>query len=161
MSATSTPEPSSQQSTTEAPPDQLCTFNVAGQRFGLDVRSVQEIIRLQEMTPVPLASSVVRGLINLRGQIVAAIDMRERLHMHDAPGVESPMNVVVRGPEGPISLLVDDIGDVIQVEESQLESPPGNLQSPLRDLVHAVYKLPGQLLLVLETERVIQVDAAN
>ena len=92
-------------------PQQYCTFLVDGHYFGLDVRKVQEIIRYQEMTSVPLASPVVRGLINLRGQIVTAIDLRRRLDLTERPEGTLPMNVVVRTEEGVVSLLVDEIGD--------------------------------------------------
>src|SRR5208282_5950696 len=94
---------------------QLCTFYLGEQYFGLDVLKVQEIIRYQEMTRVPLAPPVVRGLINLRGQIVTAIDLRRRLEMNDRPKDQLPVNVVVHTDDGAVSLLVDEIGDVLSV----------------------------------------------
>src|SRR5262245_62831776 len=96
---------------------QYCTFLVAGHYFGLDVMKVQEVIRHQQMTRVPLADSVVRGLINLRGQIVTAIDLRRRLEYPDRPTDQLPVNVIVRTDEGAVSLLVDEIGDVLDVYE--------------------------------------------
>src|SRR5215831_18399742 len=96
---------------------QYCTFYVAGHYFGLDVLKVQEIIRYQEMTRVPLAPPVVRGLINLRGQIVTAIDLRRRLELKERPADQFPVNVVVQTEDGPFSLLVDEIGDVINVSQ--------------------------------------------
>src|SRR5438874_826198 len=95
---------------------QYCTFYVDGHYFGLEVLNVQEIIRYQEMTRVPLAPSVVRGLINLRGQIVTAIDLRRRLGLTERPADQSPMNVVIRTDDEAVSLLVDEIGDVREVE---------------------------------------------
>src|SRR5215475_11272759 len=96
---------------------QYCTFYVDGHYFGLDVLHVQEIIRFQEMTRVPLAPAVVRGLINLRGQIVTAIDLRRRLEFPDRPAGQLPVNVVVTTDDGAVSLLVDEIGDVLEVPE--------------------------------------------
>src|SRR5438094_9323996 len=96
---------------------QYCTFYVNGHYFGLDVLKVQEIIRYQEMTRVPLAPPVVRGLINLRGQIVTAIDLRRRLELSERPADQLPMNIVVQTEDGAVSLLVDDIGDVVEVSE--------------------------------------------
>src|SRR5713101_5028768 len=107
--------------------NQYCTFYLDGHYFGLDVLKVQEIIRYQAMTRVPLASPVVRGLINLRGQIVTAIDLRRRLRLQDLPADRLPMNVVVRRDDGPVSLLVDEIGDVLEVSEEVFESPPETL----------------------------------
>ena len=80
---------------------QYCTFYLDGHYFGLDVLQVQEIIRYQEMTRVPLAPPVVRGLINLRGQIVTAIDLRRRLDMKDRPDEQLPLNVVIHTDDGP------------------------------------------------------------
>ena len=140
---------------------QYCTFYLDGHYFGLDVLNVQEIIRYQEMTRVPLASPVVRGLINLRGQIVTAIDLRERLQMPPRDGDRLPTNVVVRGDDGAVSLLVDEIGDVLEIADDTLEQPPATVTGLTRELVRGVCKLADQLLLVLDTERAIQVDGAE
>jgi len=134
---------------------QFCTFFLDGHVFGTPVPKVQEVIQHQEMTRVPLAPREVSGLINLRGQIVSAIDLRRRLGLPDRPPGQLPMNVVVRTSEGTVSLLVDEIGDVIEVEEETLESPPETLQGFAREVVRGVYKLPGRLLLVLDTERAV------
>src|SRR5579883_2746531 len=97
---------------TEAAPmgGQLSTFFVADLFFGVDVLCVQEILRCQQMTRVPQAPAVIEGLINLRGQIVTAIDMRRRLGLPPRSGSQMPTNVVVRNDEGAVSLLVDEIG---------------------------------------------------
>jgi purine-binding chemotaxis protein CheW len=134
---------------------QFCTFFLDGHFFGTPVSNVQEVIQRQEMTYVPLAPDVVSGMINLRGQIVPAIDLRKRLGMPGRPNNQNPMNVVVRTNEGAVSLLVDEIGDVIEVDSGMLESPPETLQGLTRELVEGVYKLPGRLLLALDTERAV------
>jgi purine-binding chemotaxis protein CheW len=134
---------------------QFCTFFLSGHFFGTPVPQVQEVIQYQEMTRVPLAPEMVSGMINLRGQIVPAIDLRKRLGLPPRPAGEQPMNVVVRTSEGAVSLLVDEIGDVIEVGEEMLESPPETLAGCARELVEGVYKLPGRLLLVLDTERAV------
>jgi purine-binding chemotaxis protein CheW len=132
---------------------QLCTFLLDDVLFGIEVMNVQEVIRYQEMTAVPLASSVVRGLINLRGQIVTAIDMRARLGLPDRTNGELPMNVVVRTTDGIVSLLVDEIGDVVEVDERSYERAPETMASTFRELVPGVYKL-DRLLLLLDAERI-------
>jgi purine-binding chemotaxis protein CheW len=137
---------------------QLCTFFVDGLLFGVDVRRVQEVVRYQEMTPVPLAPSVVEGLINLRGQIVTAIDLRARLGLTPRAAGQLPVNVVARDEEGAVSLLVDEIGDVVDVDESSFEAPPETLSAASKALIHGVYKLEPQLLLLLNTELTIRVD---
>lgn len=135
--------------------EQFCTFFLEGHFFGVPVQQVQEVIRYQEMTRVPLVPKVVRGLINLRGQIVTAIDLRLRLGMTERPADQLPMNVVVRTDDGALSLLVDEIGDVIEVEEKTFEEPPETLKGMAREMIRGVHKLPERLLLVLDTERAV------
>jgi purine-binding chemotaxis protein CheW len=134
---------------------QYCTFFLDGLFFGVEVQKVQEVIRYQEMTRVPLASRVVQGLINLRGQIVTAVDLRHRLDLSARPAGQLPMNVVVRTDDGPMSLLVDEIGDVLEVPEGAFERPPETLKGVARDLIRGAYKLRDRLLLTLDTERVV------
>ncbi len=136
---------------------QYCTFYVAGHYFGLEVLKVQEIIRYQQITRVPLAPAVVSGLINLRGQIVTALDMRRRLDLPDREPGEEPINVVVQTDDGAVSLLVDEIGDVRGIRDQTLEAPPETLQGSARELIRGAYKMPDQLLLILNTERVVEV----
>src|SRR5271163_1710903 len=140
---------------------QYCTFMVDGHFFGLDVLKVQEIIRYQEMTRVPLAPPVVRGLINLRGQIVTAIDLRRRLELSDRPADQLPVNVVVHTDDGAVSLLVDEIGDVLEVEEKWFERPPETLRGTARELIRGAYKLKDRLLLILDIDRTVNVTAGG
>ena len=137
---------------------QFCTFFVDGLRFGVDVQKVQEIVPYQEMTRVPLAPATVVGLLNLRGQIVTGIDLRRRLELPDRTGDRLPMNVVLRGEENPVSFLVDEIGDVIEVAAEACERPPETLKGPVRELIQAVYPLADELLLVLDTEKTLELN---
>jgi purine-binding chemotaxis protein CheW len=139
---------------------QYCTFFVADLYFGIDVRRVQEVLRTQEVTPVPQAPAVIEGLINLRGQIVTAVDMRRRLGLPPRPEGAQPMNMVVRTEEGAASLLVDEIGDVLDVEPSSFEAVPDNLAAGQRELILGVCKLKDRLLLVLDAERTLELVAA-
>ena len=138
---------------------QYCTFYVAGHYFGLDVLRVQEVIRYQEMTRVPLAPPVVRGLINLRGQIVTALDLRRRLELDDRPADQLPVNVVVQTDDGAVSLLVDEIGDVLDVEEKLFEPPPDTLTGTARELIRGAYKLNARLMLLLDIDKALQVGS--
>jgi len=135
---------------------QFCTFFLKDQFFGVPVQHVQEVIRYQEMTRVPLVPPVIRGLINLRGQIVMALDLRRRFGMEARPESQLPMNVVIRTEDSAVSFLVDEIGDVLEVEEENSEPPPATLPGRARDLVRGVYKLRDRLMLVLDTERVVE-----
>lgn len=134
---------------------QFSTFFVADLFFGVDVLRVQEVLRFQQMTRVPQAPEVVEGLINLRGQIVTAIDMRRRLGLPPRADDQTPMNMVVRTDGGAVSLLVDEIGDVVDVDTATYEQPPENLDPVARELIRGVYKLKDRLLLVLDAERTV------
>ncbi len=134
---------------------QFCTFYVDDLFLGIDVQQIQEVIRYQGMTRVPLAAAAISGLINLRGQIVTAIDLRCRLGLPLRKPGETPMNVVVRDGENAVSLLVDRIGDVLEVDDELFESPPSTVRANVRGLIVGAYKLPERLLLVLDTERAL------
>ncbi len=138
---------------------QFCTFELNGLLFGIEVVEVQEVLRYQNMTRVPLAPDMVRGLINLRGQIVTAVDLRRRFEFPPLPDDVRPMNIVVRTDEGPVSFLVDEIGDVVEVHDEAFESPPGNLTGFAREATLGVYKLKHRLLLVLDTRRILEIES--
>jgi len=138
---------------------QFCTFYLDKQFFGVEVSQVQEVLRYQEMTEVPQAPPVVNGLINLRGQIVTALDLRQRLEMPARSDDQLPMNVVVRTSDGVVSLLVDEIGDVLELSEEAFERPPDTISGVTRHLVTGVYKLEERLLLILDTEKAVNLEA--
>ncbi|MGC3968838.1 MAG: chemotaxis protein CheW [Pirellulales bacterium] len=134
---------------------QFCTFSVADMFLGIAVEHVQEVLRYQQMTCVPLASTFVAGLINLRGQIVTALDLRHRLHLPPRPADQLPMNVVLRDRDNAVSLLVDRIGDVMEVDVDLHEPVPSTVADDVKNLFVGAYKLPKQLLLVLDDERLL------
>ncbi|MBK7369435.1 MAG: chemotaxis protein CheW [Candidatus Eisenbacteria bacterium] len=140
---------------------QYCTFHLDGLFFGIEVFQIQEVLLGQQMTRVPLAASTVSGLINLRGQIVTALDLRRRLGLAPLPEDREPMNVVVRDEDSLVSLLVDEIGDVVNVDESTFEAPPENVKGVARELTTGVYKLDGRLLLILDLAKALQTPGAN
>jgi purine-binding chemotaxis protein CheW len=135
---------------------QFCTFYLDKLLFGVELKGVQEVIRTLEMTKVPLAPEVVSGLINLRGQIVTAVDLRRRLELEPAPPGMHTMNVVVRSEDGAVSLLVDEIGDVVEVDEATFEPPPETLRSSVRTVIVGVHKLNDRLMHVLDIEKACQ-----
>lgn len=136
---------------------QFCTFLLDGHLFGVPVAAVQEVLKSQEMTAVPLGPREVSGLLNLRGQIVTTIDLRARLNLPDRAADGDRVNVVVRTADGVVSLLVDEIGDVLEPEEQAFEAPPETVPEVVRALVTSVCKLDGRLMLVLDTELAVAV----
>jgi purine-binding chemotaxis protein CheW len=140
---------------------QFATFLVQGLLFGVDVLQVQEVLRYQTMTSVPLAPAVIEGLINLRGQIVMAVDMRRRLELPSRDPGRMPMNMIVRCDDGAVSLLVDEIGDVLDIDNALFERPPDNISAVTRELTQGVYKLKDRLLLVLDVKRAVAIRGVD
>jgi|SRR5690606_28613989 len=134
---------------------QYATFEVDDQLFGVEVEAVQEVLSFHEYTPVPLAPSAVGGLFNLRGQVIAAVDLRVQLGL-ERQVIDGPvMNVILRTEDEPVSLLVDRIGEVIDLDDSQFEPPPDTLSGPVRDLVVGTYKLEDRLMLALDVKAAV------
>ena len=126
----------------------------------MKLEKVQEVIRYLEITEIPLAPRVVSGLMNLRGQIVTGIDLRRRLELADRPEGAAPMNLVIRTADGAVSLLVDEIGDVVEVTDESFERPPETLQGKVREVILGVHKLEKQLMHVLNTEKACETAEA-
>lgn len=134
------------------PPQQLVTFTTGDYCLGLNVLEVQEVLKHQQMTAVPLAPTEVRGLINLRGHIVTAIDMRQRLHLKPSSDEHEQMNLIVSLRDGAASLVVDAVGDVITLDPARYKARPSTLVSPLKEMVTGVYQLDNKLLLHIDAE---------
>ena len=134
---------------------QYATFEVADQLFGLDVAKVQEVLSFHEYTPVPLAPSSIGGLFNLRGQVIAAVDLRVQLGLVKRDFGGPAMNVIVRTDEESVSLLVDRIGEVVELDDAALEPPPDTLTGASRELITGAFKLDGRLMLALDTARAV------
>lgn len=132
---------------------QYVTFTLGGTLYGIDVLRVQEALRPHTRTRVPLADADVAGLVNLRGQVVLTVDMRTRMGV--AHSGEEPMMVVVQVDGEPVSLLVDEIGDVVEVGPDSFEVPPDTVDPALRSLIRGAHKLDGRLLLVLDVDEAV------
>jgi len=137
------------------------TFLVEDVLFGIDVLEVQEVLRYQDTTPVPTADPIIEGLINLRGQIVTAIDLRRRLGYPARPEGQRAMNVIVRSEGSAVSLQVDAIGEVLETDAEAYEGPPETLDDRIRHLTQGIYKLKDRILLILDTERVTHLGGAG
>lgn len=136
---------------------QVCTFFLNNIYFGIDVQNIQEIIRPQETTPIPLAPPDICGLINLRGQIVTVIDLKIRLEMKQETKYfcVPQYNIIMRIDEELVSLQIDDIGDVLEINQENCEPPPATLQGKMQKLLQSTYKLSSGFLLILDTQKII------
>lgn len=132
----------------------VCTFRLGGILLGLPVASVQEIVRASAITPVPLAPPLVRGLVNLRGQVLPALDLKWRLDM-DQAGHEPGIHVIVSRDGELISLPVDAIDDVLNLAVSRRLPPPETLGRALRESCAGAWDLGDELLLELDPEKLL------
>lgn len=143
------------------PMQQYASFVLDGMQFGVDVAHVQEVLRLRQYTPVPLARREVLGLMNLRGQISPALDLRARLGLTPRlPGGVLPTVVVHRGDEA-VGLVVDAIADVHALAGDAGAPPPPTIPAHLRPYVTAVHSLEAGLLLVLDLDAVLTFDPTH
>lgn len=137
--------------------EKYATFYLGNICFGLAALRVQEVLERLEIVTVPLAPLALPGMINLRGQILPVLDLRERLKLpanESQPASDARM-VVVRTGEGLISLLIDRVGEILDVDSSLFEEPSETMQPELLEVTIHVCKLEGKLLLVLDTEKVL------
>ncbi len=134
-----------------------CTCHVGGLRLGVDVDRVQEVLRRQIVTPVPLAGRGVSGLLNLRGQIVTVVDVRGLLGLAGRDAGEEGVHVIVRADAELTSLVVDAVGDVVGVSAGDVERVPPTVDRNLRSYLSGALQLDSGLLLLLDTDRVASV----
>ncbi|MBT7609227.1 MAG: chemotaxis protein CheW [Bacteriovoracaceae bacterium] len=136
---------------------QLCGFKIGDGFYAVPVLEVQEVVRPQKITQVPMAPDYIEGLINLRGQVVTSINLRTLFKLKgDDP--EEFMNVIVRSRGSLYALVVDEILDVMDVPNKAFEETPDTLDNNLRKYIEGVYKLKDKLLISLSIEKLINVE---
>jgi purine-binding chemotaxis protein CheW len=140
---------------------QFCTFYLNQLLFGVESQKIQEVVTYRELRPVPLASAVVAGLMNLRGQVVVVLELRRQLELPDRPANLPPVCLVVHATDGTVCLLADEVGNVVEVEDETFEPSPETLSPRLRAVILGVHKLEGQLMHVLDTDRVCGVQTLS
>jgi purine-binding chemotaxis protein CheW len=140
---------------------EFVTFAVAGQVFGLPIERVQDVFKPSRITSVPLAGAEIAGVLNLRGRIVTAIDMRRRLEVNRRQDGGSGMAIGIEAKGESFGLLVDAVGEVVKLPDIEREPNPINLGGKLAALSDGVYRLEGQLLVVLDVDRVLDLRGAQ
>ena len=135
---------------------QFSTFRLADELFGVDALQVQEILPYQEITLAPLAPEYVRGLINLRGQIVTVLDLRRRLGFEELDDETTGTNLIVTSDEGPVSVFVDTIDNVLDIHADRLLPPPGTIRGVAVQHIQEVCQLEDYLLFVLDLKSILQ-----
>jgi purine-binding chemotaxis protein CheW len=138
---------------------EFVTVMVDGQMFGIPVLSVQDVLGPQKITRIPLSPPEIAGVLNLRGRIVTAIDLRRRLRLPPRPEGERGMSVVVEHKGEPYSLIVDSVGEVMALPQSTYERNPPTLSARWREISGGIYRLDGNLLVVLEVEKALDFES--
>jgi len=137
---------------------QLCGFKIMNGQYAIPVLEVQEVVKPQRVTPVPLGPEYVDGLINLRGQIVTAINLRVLFGLPPKEeDKENYMNIIVRWGDSLYALVVDEIMDVMDVENSSFEDTPDTIDETLKGYIRGVFKLENELLTLLSLEKLLDI----
>jgi purine-binding chemotaxis protein CheW len=143
--------------------NQFTTIYLNDTYFGIDIQTIQEVIRHRPTTPIPLAPGDICGLIDLRGQILPVIDLQSRLGIEMDTAIlpvadEERYSIILRDDDDElVSLLVGEIGDVLELADEDFEPPIATLQGTIRPFVRGAYKLDDRLLLILDPEKVLEV----
>jgi purine-binding chemotaxis protein CheW len=135
------------------------TFTTAGQLFGLPIERVQDVFKPTNITRVPLAGPEIAGVLNLRGRIVTAINLSNRLDLESRAEGAAPMAIGIECGAESFGLLVDAVGEVLKLPDSEREANPINLDRKLGRVSAGVFRLDGQLLVVLDVDRVLDLGA--
>jgi purine-binding chemotaxis protein CheW len=133
------------------------TAMIGGQLFGLPISRVQDVFMPERLTRVPLASNDIAGVLNLRGRIVTAIDMRARLGLPKIEDGRPPMAIGVDHRGESYGLLIDSIGEVMKLSDDSREMNPVNLDRGMERVAGGIHRLDGQLMVVLDIDRVLEI----
>ncbi len=137
-------------------PVKLCEFRLGDLYLAIDIRAVSEVLTQQAVRPVPLAPPAVRGLISIRGQVLAEIDLRTCLGLEPSPSGQRSKSIAIKSSCGPLCLLVDEVSDVIEMDPGQIESAPEMLPPRLRLITTGVCFCQKRLILVVDEEQIIR-----
>ncbi len=140
---------------------QYLTAYVNDQYIGVSIRSIQDVIGPQAITQIPRARHAIAGVLNLRGRIVTAIDMHERLEEPAAAGNTGRMGVIIEAQDELFSLLVDHVEDVMTINDDDIKSVPPTLNPLWQDVCCGVYQMQGRIMILLDIERVLDLGNAK
>ena len=137
------------------------TIWLDGQMCGIPVLEVHDVLSKQVLTKIPQSPEAVAGVLNLRGQIVTAIDLRKRLKLKDREGEGEEMNIVVEYQSEPYSLIIDKVGDVLSLSDDAFEKNPVTLEACWREVSTGIFRLEEELLVILDIEKLLTLNDAK
>lgn len=133
------------------------TVVIANQLFGLPILEVQDVFMPETITSVPLSANEIEGVLNLRGRIVTAINMRKRLGVSAKSDSDEVMAVGIEYKDESYGLIIDDVGEVLKLEPNNFEANPSNLDPKWAQVSAGVYRLEKELLVVLDVNKVLDI----
>jgi len=137
---------------------QFLTVFLGSQMFGIPVPHIQDVLGPQILTRVPLAPVSVEGILNLRGRIVTAINIRKRLNEKPAEGKQKNMSVVLEHEAELFSLLVDRVGDVLTIENKELEDVPVTLNPKWREVSSGVCQIKDKIMVIFDIKKILEIN---
>ena len=139
---------------------EFLTVFIGGQRFGIPILQIQDVLGDQSVTFIPLSPPEVAGSLNLRGRVVTAIDVRRRLNMDTAQpheqGTTQNMSVVVEHHHELYSLIIDKVGDALVLENALFEKNPATLDAVWQDVSTGIFRLDDELLVILDVPKLLE-----
>lgn len=138
---------------------QLVIFRLAGEEFGMEISQVREIIRLQDITPMPRAPEFIEGVINLRGQIIAVMDLAKRFGISGGDRTDKTRIVVTEVGGSTVGLIVDEVPEVLRISEGEVDPTPEMIESKVHaDFIRGVGKLEDRLIIMLAADKIMNSD---
>jgi purine-binding chemotaxis protein CheW len=141
--------------------NEFLTFNLADQIFGVSVLQVNDVLGPQRITRMPLAPPAISGVMNLRGRIVTAVDVRRCLGQKARDEGATSMSVVVEENGELFSLIIDSVRDVLSISQEQMESIPATLDPAWQSVASSIHKLEDRLVVILDVRQLLQMTKTN
>ena len=138
--------------------DQLISFAMGDENYGVDIQTVKEVIRLREITRLPKAPVFVKGVINLRGDIIPIIDLRERFNMEQQEYTNMTRVIVVEVDGRSVGMVVDSVSHVLRIEEGQIEPPPPCVGKVSEEYIKGVGKVDEKLIVLLHITKILTTE---
>ncbi|SHF90340.1 chemotaxis protein CheW [Ornithinibacillus halophilus] len=139
----------------------IIVFKLREQHFGVDVQQVLSIEKYQEITSVPRTSDFIKGIINLRGETIPVIDLKERLQLESTELTEQTRILIVQAQDVQVGLIVDAATDVLDIDHSSIEQPPNIIGGVKDTFLGGVAKLKEELLLLVDLEQILNFEESN
>jgi purine-binding chemotaxis protein CheW len=137
---------------------QLISFTVGAEEYGIELLRVKEVIRMRQITWLPKAPACVKGIINLRGDVIPIVDLRDRFGLHSIEHTAMTRVIVVEVDGRPVGMVVDSASQVVRLPADQFEPPPPMMGAASRDFITGVGKMDGKLIIMVDTDRILSIE---